>query len=103
MAVTKYYIPGFDAGKFLQQIQGAILPLVSPYRKLSLAQRAVLCEQVSLATNLLLGVEPEDRMDVVRYFNSELLKPAHREYIKAQTPHGVSDAFCVACGQTLPP
>ena|SRR3990167_2079901 len=103
MAVTKYYIPGFEAGKFIQQVQGAISPFVSPYRKLSLAQRALLCEQVSLATNILLGVEPEDRMDVVRYFNNELLKPAHREYIKEHTPHGVSDAFCVACGQTLPP
>ena len=102
MAVTKYYIPGFEAEEFIQQVQGTMLPFVSPYRKLSLAQRAMLCEQVSLAANLLLGVEPEDRMDVVRYCNSELLKPAHREYIKEHTPHGVSDAFCAACGQVLP-
>jgi len=102
MKVTKYYIPGFSAMRFLLQVNRAMVPLVSPYSKLSLAQRASLCLQVSSVVDTMLGVEPEDRMDVIRFQNGRLAEHTAREFIRRHHPAGVKDAFCIACGQDLP-
>ena len=102
MELTKYYIPGFDSVQFLHQLNQAFLPILSPYKHLTLPQRASLSLQVSTFADGMFGIDPEDRMDVIRFQNTELLKPMHREFIRSHHPYGVQDSFCNACGQTLP-
>ena len=99
---TKYYIPGFDPGTFLQQVNRRLLPILKSYSNLSLPQRAILCFHVSSLVDAMLGVEPEDRMDVIRFGNQIFGRQTAREFIRIHQPYGVKNAFCNACGQTLP-
>jgi len=102
MGAEKYYIPGFDGEQFLKNVNTALFPFLGSYKNTSLAQRANLCFITSMCANAILKIDPEDTMDVIRFNNSEMIKPATREFIRKHHPAGVQDSFCGACGQTLP-